>query len=93
MMKRKEPMEFPLLEVIAFPADEFAISIVVPAEFDVTGEILISLGATMDNLEVAKLLLEQIVNRIADMMFEAKQKEQPPFLVTGSSSTKETASE
>jgi len=80
---RREPMEFPLLEVIAFPADEKCVSIVVPAEFEVTGEIMISLGSRMPELEETKRLLEHIVNRIADMMFEEQQKEQPPFVATG----------
>lgn len=80
---RKEPMEFPLLEVIAFPLDHDAISIVVAGDFEVTGDISISLGSTEASLTECKRLLEHVVNTIADQLFEMKRHESPPFVPTG----------
>ena len=91
--QRREPMEFPLLEIIAFPADEHAVSIIVPAEFELTGEIMISLGSRTQELSEVKLLLEHVVNRIADLMWEEARKEEPPFIVTGKSTREDAPTE
>jgi len=93
MKRRREPMEFPLLEVLAFPADHCPVSIQMPAEFELTGEVNYSMGVTTQQLEYIKKLLELVTNDIADELFSRGKKSDPPFKVTGGSSQEEASTE
>lgn len=86
-MKRREPMEFPLLEVIAFPAEACPVSVMLAADFELTGEVHISMGVTEEHLENISRLLKHITENIADELWLRRHVKAPPFKVTGESTT------
>jgi len=83
----------PLLAILAFPADFMPVSIILPVEFELTGEVQYSRDVTTEQLEYIKRLLELIVNDMADELLN-RTRELPPWDVeTGSISEDGDASE
>lgn len=94
-MKRKTEhvMEMPLLEVIAFPGEQIPVSIVVSGDFEISGDINISMGVDDEQLIEVQRLLLFVVNDIADELHNRAINRKPPFEVTGGNVPKNTPSE
>jgi len=81
--KRKEPMELPLLEVVYLPGDPVPLGIVMPGDWEVSGEIHISMGATKQQLIEVLKLLHFVNNHVADTLINMYEPKEPPFKPTG----------
>lgn len=93
MKKRKEPMEFPLLEVIVFPGEVVPVSIILPGDFEVSGEVQISMGVTEEQLGECAKLLDHVRNAVADELWLRRNVKEPPFKPTGKVAPKNNPSE
>lgn len=91
--RRLRPMEFPLVEVIAFPGDVAPVSVILPAEWELTGEVQISLGVTTEQIEQLLPLVKFIENALADELWLRRHVAGPPFEVTGGTSSNGSSSE
>lgn len=80
--KNEEPLELPLLEVVYLPGDPIPAMVILPGDFEVSGEIHIATLTTTQQLIELQRLLIFVLNHVADVIWSREQSI-VPFEVTG----------